>query len=239
MPHVLITGANRGLGLEFVHHYAQEGWQVLACCRNPEQAKDLQALQRSFPAIDIKQLDVGDEDHIATLARTLTGVPLDLLINNAGVLTGRPGSSVPDDDDTFFTLNVRDWQNLHAVNVIAPVLITRALLPNLRLAKAAKVAMISSGWGQIGGLSDGDIFLPYKTSKAGLNMAMRAMAAALKPDGIAVFSLRPGWVRTDMGGPEASLSAKDSVAGMTKTLNRLSLNQTGLFFDLDGQQQDW
>jgi NAD(P)-dependent dehydrogenase (short-subunit alcohol dehydrogenase family) len=195
MPTVLITGANRGLGLEFARQYAGDGWQVIACCRKPDEATDLQrAIAAHSGALKLQALDVADGSSVAALAERLAGRPIDLLVNNAGL--GQRGS------DTLGQIDYGSWQELLAVNTLGPMRVTEALIENVAASRQQRVVTLSSGLGSLGPLAqaDGSGFGPayqYRTSKAAVNMAMLALAHQVKPRGITVVLLSPGWVRTD------------------------------------------
>ncbi len=239
MGTILITGANRGIGLEFVRQYAADDWRVIACCRDPLNSPDLQKLAKNHDgSVIVCRMDVDDEVSVKSAAAELMGERIDVLVNNAGILTGKPRGSVTGDVDNFNNFGAENWMKVLRTNLVGPMVVTRAFLPHLKAARAAKVAMISSGWAQIGEMSDG-VFMPYKTSKAGLNMAMRCLSFDLAEHGIAVFSLRPGWVQTDMGGAEATYTAKESVSGMKLVISQTGISDTGQFFDFGGQRLSW
>ncbi len=183
---VLITGANRGLGLEFARQYAAAGWTVIATARNPESASELNAL-----GVRVLQLDVIDQESVDGVARELKGAPIDLLINNAGIFP-RSGSLAETDFE--------DVARTYEVNTIGPMRVTRALLPNLRSGEMKTVVSITSGLGSIAD-NTGGRFYGYRESKAALNMFTRSLAAELRDDGFTCVVISPGWVQTDMGGP--------------------------------------
>jgi NAD(P)-dependent dehydrogenase (short-subunit alcohol dehydrogenase family) len=240
MTTLLVTGANRGLGLEFVRQYAQDPVTILATCRTPEKADALQALAATHKNITIHRLDAADPESMRHLVRQLGKTPLDILINNAGILSGRDGvftPSVADPSQTLGSLDSKAWEKVLWVNTIAPILVTEACLPLLRQSKAAKIVMISSGWGCITDMDSG--YIAYRTSKAALNAAMRNIADTLKQEGITTVSLRPGWVITDMGGPNADLTPQTSIAGMKNVIAGLTVKDTGTFFGYDGKIYPW
>jgi NAD(P)-dependent dehydrogenase (short-subunit alcohol dehydrogenase family) len=224
MSTIFITGAGRGIGLALAQTYAAAGWRVLAGVRDPEGATALKAVTG-----EIYPLDVADAASVAALGEALEGVAIDVLINNAGVLGPRPQSSLDVDLDAFM--------DVLAVNTVGPLRVTRALLPNLRLAKAAKIAVISSRMGAMSG--QGTTSVAYRTSKAGVNKIVQVLAADLKPEGIAVASLHPGWVRTDMGGSGADIEVSESVAGIKAVVDGLSVATTGRFWNYDGTPMAW
>ncbi len=222
---VLITGANRGLGLEFSRQYAAAGWKVIGTARKPEKATELKKL-----GARVIQLDVADAASVAKLAAGLKDQPVDLLINNAGM-------SNPDGMD-FEKMGFEGVERVLAVNTIGPMRVTQALLPNLRLGTTKKIVNITSGLGSIEVNTDGG-FYGYRESKAALNMFNRSLAANLKDEGFTCVVMSPGWVRTDMGGPEANLSPEESITGMKKVIGGLTVDDTGTFQSWDGKERAW
>jgi NAD(P)-dependent dehydrogenase (short-subunit alcohol dehydrogenase family) len=221
---VLITGANRGLGLEFARQYAGAGWTVIATARNPANAADLNAL-----GVRVVALDVTDQESIDKLARTLGDAPVDLLINNAGIFP-RVGTLAETDFDTV--------ARTYAVNTIGPMRVTRALLPNLRRGEMKTVVSITSGLGSITDNTSGR-FYGYRESKAALNMFTRSLAAELRDEGFTCVVISPGWVQTDMGGPNASLTPKESITGMRAVIARLTPAATGTYWNYNGETIPW
>jgi len=228
MQTVLVTGANRGLGLEFARQYLKDGWRVIAACRHPEKAKDLKALDGE--RLVVKMCDVGSADGIAALAQVCRNEPIDLLINNAGVL-GREAAELG-------RIEARGFANTLFVNTVAPVLLVQALLPNLERGQGKTVANVSSQMGSIGRIAAGGRYA-YRASKAGLNAAMKTLSIDLEPRGITVIVMHPGWVRTDMGGQNADIAPDVSVAGMRKVIAGLTPKQSGHFFNYDGAEIPW
>ena len=221
---VLVTGANRGLGLEFARQYHAAGWRVIATARNPAAATDLRAL-----GVRVLQLDVADPASIAGLADELEGQPIDLLINNAGIFPRVNTLADTDFDGVAQTLEV---------NLIGPMRVTLALLPNLRRAETRQIVSITSGLGSITN-NDSGRYYGYRESKAGLNMFTRSLAVELAGEGFACIVMSPGWVRTDMGGPNAQLAPQESIAGMRAVIDKLTPAETGTFWNYDGQQLPW
>lgn len=226
MPTVLVTGANRGLGLGFAKHYAGKDWTVLAACRQPNEAAALKRLTNTR----VLPLDLSDEDSIAALSQTVGGAPIDLLINNAGVLGPQPSS--------LGQLQQSDWLPVLSVNAVGPALLTEALAANLLASRTRKVVNISSG---LGSLTEADTeWAPvYCVSKAALNMATRYLAAALAPRGGIVVALSPGWVQTAMGGQGAELTVEESVAAMTAVIEGLGRKDNGSFLGHQGRPIPW
>ena len=216
MPSVLITGANRGIGLEFARQYAAAGWEVIATAR--KSSSELDAL-----GVMVNPLDLSDADAVAafTLDR-----PLDLFIANAG--TSQPMN-------TDGAANARAWQTMMMVNAIAPYQLGKALLP--RMAEGGKMIAISSGMGSIG--DNGGGWVPYRTSKAALNMAWSSLALEAKPHGVSCVLFSPGWVKTDMGGAGAEITPQESVGDMRALIERLTIADTGRFLRRDGSELPW
>lgn len=221
---VLITGANRGLGLEFARQYKEAGWQVIGTARKPGEADDLEALD-----VQVVQLDVADQGSVDRMAAELMDQPIDLLINNAGIFP-RVGKIEEIDFD--------DYKRTLSVNTIGPVRVTRALLPNLRQGKLKIVAGLSSNLGSIAENERGN-FYGYRESKAALNMFTKTLAAELGPEGFTCVVLTPGWVQTDMGGPNATLTPAESIAGMKAVLDKLTPADNGTFWSYDGSRMPW
>jgi len=233
MPTILITGANRGLGLGLVKAYLKNGWEVTATCRYPDKAEALQALKGP---LDILPLEVTDHRAIDDLAKKLKGKPLDVLINNAGVL----GSDSFEKGGAGQTLGDIDYDGLRhtlEVNTIAPLKVTEALLPNLELGDQKKLVTITSRMGSLDEMGDG--FVSYRTSKAALNAIMRNLSVGLKEKGIAVAVLHPGWVKTDMGSAAAPVTVAESVEGLIRQIDHLQLNDTGCWKDYTGETIPW
>lgn len=234
--HVLITGANRGIGLEFVRQLLARGDRVVATCRHPGKATALNTLSGEHPGrLHVLPLDVADARSRDTLARELPltgsesdGVPpLDLLINNAGVLhTG----------ERFGQLSDANFDDSFRINASGPLLLTQALAP--QLADGATVANISS---ILGSLASTERFgtPSYNLSKAAQNMATRLLADALRGRGIRVVALHPGWVQTDMGGDGAQIAPPESVAGLLRVLDGLQAADSGGFLDWRGHTVPW
>jgi NAD(P)-dependent dehydrogenase (short-subunit alcohol dehydrogenase family) len=231
MATVLVTGANRGLGLEFCKQYAAEGWRVLACCRRPEAAAGLTSLAGQYPHVSVLALDVADFTQIEQLAAQLHDTSIDVLINNAGVYG---------DSQTrgFGQLDYSAWAETIAVNTQAPVKMAEAFLPHLKRGDKKLLIAISSLMGSIADNSSGGSII-YRSSKAALNAAMKSIAIDLKEQAVGVLIFHPGWVKTGMGGPNAPLEATESVAGMRQAISVFSLEQSGCFIKYDGSPMPW
>lgn len=228
MPTLFITGTSRGIGLELTRLYAAAGWKVLAACRAPDTATALVALSTEGQ-VTVERLDVTDDDAVDAVAAKYTGFAIDLLINNAGIYGDRDASMQIGD--------FRTYRRVMATNAVAPMKVTLALLPSLKLSSGSKILSISSRMGSVG-LGSGGSYV-YRSSKAALNAAMRNLAMDLKPLGIACAVAHPGWVRTDMGGSGADLTAQESAAGLKAVADGLDITTTGRFFNYDGAEIPW
>lgn len=227
MSTVLVTGANRGIGLEFVRQYAAAGWKVLACCRNPGTARDLNTLTGD---VAVFALDVDDDADIARLAIDLRNVPIDVLINNAGV-SGAEGG-------TLGKISSDAWMQTLRTNAVAPVKMAEAFLDNVAASKGRRLVAISSRLGSIELNGEGGRYA-YRSSKAALNAAWKSLSRDLAPKGIVCAVFHPGWVRTDMGGPSAPVTPPQSVAGMIEVIAGLTPGDTGGFINYDGERLPW
>ena len=220
MPSVLITGANRGIGLEFARQYAADGWDVVATARDPGKADELNAL-----GVRVEPLDMADLDAVIAFADRIKS--LDLLIANAG--TNDPMNAVTLDD-------AKRWAKMMAVNAIGPFMLARGLLPKAA-ASTGKLIAITSGMGSLSDTSGG--WIPYRTSKAALNMGWRSLALEARAQNVVMAMLSPGWVKTRMGGAGAEITPEESVGAMRGLIDRLTIDQTGKFLRRDGSEIPW
>lgn len=226
MPTVVITGANRGLGLEFARQYAADGWTVIATCRdlvNPGGLADV-------PGVELFALSVDDPAAIKAFAGVLKGRSIDLLVNNAGIM----GPDLP--AQSRDGIDVDGWLLTMKVNALAPILMAQALKP--LLARGAKVATVSSQLGSITENEGGGMYA-YRASKTAINMGNRSLAADWRDDGVTCIVMHPGWVQTDMGGPKAPVLPPDSVAGMRRVIAAATPADSGAFFAFDGRRIPW
>ena len=225
MPTVLVTGANRGIGLEFARQYAGDGWSVVATVREPDQAADL----RSLPGdIRVEPLDVRDFEAVGRFGDKLGEAPLDLLIANAG--TWGPAQIARASDG-------EGWIEALRINTVAPVLLARSLLRNVAAAHGKLIA-ITSKMGSIEDNGSGG-YVAYRSSKAALNAAWKSLAIDVAGEGVRAAVLHPGWVQTRMGGGSAPLMPEQSVAGMRRTIDMLDAHRSGGFFNYDGTPIPW
>jgi NAD(P)-dependent dehydrogenase (short-subunit alcohol dehydrogenase family) len=232
MKTLLLTGANRGIGLEFCRQYATDGWHVLACCRNPEKADALNKLAAQHPdLIKIHALDVADLAQIERLGQTLSSETIDLLINNAG---NYPKS----DTGGFGHTNYADWMTAFNINTMAPLKMAETFAKQIARGKQKVIATLTSQMGSIEDNGSGGNY-QYRSTKAAANMVVKSLAIDLKQSGITAVVLHPGWVKTDMGGPNAMISVEQSVTGMRQVIGSLKQHDSGKFLNYSGEEIPW
>lgn len=236
MSTVLISGASRGLGLEFARQYLEDGWHVIALCRNPDSAAQLRGLQRSSDFLTVIDCDVADFAAVEAVACRLDGRPIDVLLNNAGIF-GPKRKANGDFRQSFGQIDYDIWSDVLRVNTLAVVKLCEALVDNVASSKQKKIVTLSSRIGSIGETHTG--LYAYRSSKAAVNMAMATLAHELAPRRIIVASFSPGWVKTDMGGADALLDADDSVARLRALIAELTIHRSGAFLDYDGSTIPW
>ena len=226
----LITGANRGIGLEFCRQFAADGWRILACCRNPAQAAELQQLAARFEGIEVLELDVTDYAAVDALAARLRGRAIDILLSNAGIY-GPRGKG-------FGQVEAAPWRDVFEVNTIAPMMLVQAFADHVGASERKLAAVVSSKMGSIDDNGSGGGYI-YRSSKTAVNQVVKSLSLDLAGRGISVLTLHPGWVQTDMGGPNAETSVEDSVSGMRRILLAAGPAQSGQFFDFSGETINW
>ncbi|MFH2133993.1 MAG: SDR family oxidoreductase [Pseudomonadota bacterium] len=232
MKTMLITGANRGIGLEFCKQYAAAGWRVIACCRNLGKADALNELAKQYPVqIEVHALDVTDHALIEQLSRTLSGEAIDLFINNAGVY---PSS----DRKGFGHTDYAEWMDAFNINAMAPLKMVEAFIEQIARSQLKRIITITSQMGSVDDNSSGGSYL-YRSSKAAANMVVKSLAVDLKDRGITSVAFNPGWVLTDMGGPNAMITVEQSVSDLRKVIDGLTLADTGKFIGNDGVVIPW
>tara|TARA_A100001037_G_scaffold306071_1_gene349011 strand:+ start:7426 stop:8121 length:696 start_codon:yes stop_codon:yes gene_type:complete len=231
MPTVLITGANRGLGLEFARQYGADGWRVHACCRNPEEASELGTIAAARPdAVSVHRMEVTEAASVSTVAQNLSDQPIDILISNAGILGGR-GWKLGQTD-------YGNWEETLMVNVLGATHVLESFVDHVTSSDLKKMATISSKLGSIE-LARATSNLAYRTSKAAVNMAVKCVADALADRGVVCVAVSPGWVQTDMGGANADLAPEESVGNMRTLFETLTPGHTGQFLNHDGTELPW
>jgi len=231
MSTVLVTGAKRGLGLEFVRQYAAEGWQVFAACRAPDAATDLQGLAaESGGRIRVIEMNVTDTASVRAAAAALKDEAIDLLLNNAGV-GGPPGQQLGN-------LDYAAWARVLDTNSLGPMRVVEAFLENVAKSRMKQIVTITSGMGSIEDNSSGGRYA-YRSSKAAVNMVMKSLSVDLAPRGITCVVMNPGWVRTDMGGSGGKLSPADSIKAMRSVIAALKPEDSGKFLNYTGKPYPW
>jgi len=231
MPTTLITGAGRGIGLELARQYLDAGWTVHAGCRRPEGAQDLRTMAASSEGgLTVHELDVTDAAQIRALATRLSGESIDILVNNAGLYGPR--------DASFGNVDDAAWIETIRVNAIAPLHLAEALIDQVARSERRIIANMTSKMGSVGDNTSGGHYI-YRSSKAALNIVTSSLAVDLAGRGVTAIVLHPGWVRTDMGGGGAPLTAEDSVTGIRRVLDSVGPEDSGRFFGHDGVEVPW
>ena len=230
MARILITGANRGLGLEFVERYLESGDDVIATYRNEESSFDLINMRDERSNLKLLHLDVSSKKSLNSFAENLGDSPIDIFINNAGVYGPRNSS--------FENVDEENWIPAIKVNAIAPLLLTQLIIKNIRAGTDKKLIYITSKMGSIDDNKGGGAYV-YRSSKTALNAVVKSLSVDLKNENIAVALIHPGWVKTDMGGPNALIERDTSVRGMTEVISNLDISSTGNFYNYDGSIIPW
>ncbi len=231
MRNMLVTGANRGLGLEFARQYAIDGWKVYAACRDPDAARELvQLAAESGGAIRVLALEVTDAASVRAAAQSLAGDPIDLLVNNAGV--GSPKKQ------RLGSLDYTAWAQVLDVNTLGPMRVVEAFLDNIANGSDRQIVTLTSAMGSIADNASGGSYA-YRSSKAAVNIVMKSLSIDLAPRGISCVVVHPGWVRTAMGGPDGKLTPAESVTALRRLIAGLKPQDTGRFFNYDGKPYPW
>ncbi|RBW44950.1 SDR family oxidoreductase [Psychromonas sp. B3M02] len=230
MATIFITGANRGLGLEFVKQYAQQGHHVIACTRHFTQATELSQLATLHSNIQLHELNVMDEEQISELTTVFKNQPIDVLIHNAGV----GGFQC----EALGGMDQKGWLEVLTVNTVSPMLITQALLANILASKAKTIIGLTSILASIDDNNSGGRY-SYRASKAALNQIIKSLACELSDDGVKAAVIHPGWVKTAMGGADGKITPAQSITGMMNVIENLQSKHSGSFFVYDGTQLPW
>ena len=231
MSAVLITGANRGIGLEFARQYSADEWEVFAACRDPSGARQLQEMaRRSADRLTTIPMDVTNGESVRSAAKQLVTVAIDLLINNAGT-AGVPGQRTG-------AVDYENWVRVLDVNTMGPLRVIEAFTDQIARSQRRLIVTITSGMGSLTDNTSGGS-IAYRTSKAAVNMAMRSVAADLTSRRIACIVVNPGWVKTAMGGAGAPLTPEESVAAMRRLIEKVGPEHSGKFFNYDGSEYPW
>jgi NAD(P)-dependent dehydrogenase (short-subunit alcohol dehydrogenase family) len=230
MSSVLVTGSNRGLGLEWCRQYANADWRVFATCRHPETAGELQDLARKHPWLTMHRLDVTQPESVYALRAELQNESIDVLVNNAGVYLEKYAPKV--------AIRYDEWRQTLEVNTLGPLRVTETLVDLVAGSSRRLVVTITSHMGSIAEITaPGDTY--YRSSKAALNAAMKGLSIALRERGIGVLLLHPGWVKTRMGGWDAPLTPAESVNGMRALVDKFRMDMSGRFFRYNGTEIPW
>jgi len=233
---ILITGTNRGIGLELSKQYGALGWDVIATARTPDRADDLQAIARNYSNVVIERLDVTDDEEIAVLADKYRGKPIDILLNNAGML----GDVT---EQSFGTLNFDTIKHVIDVNTYGPIKLAQAFRDNIAASEQKKILNMTSGLGSMTLTSRRGGFYAYRMSKAALNMATRILRADLQGEGLVVSLISPGMVQTqllaDSGYRGPAITTEESVTGLIKIIEGITLDNAGTPVNYDGQVLPW
>jgi NAD(P)-dependent dehydrogenase (short-subunit alcohol dehydrogenase family) len=229
MQTIVITGANRGIGLALCQEFIGNGWHVVATCRKPEAAPELQKLEQSG-RLEIHAMEVTNPADVARLGKVLSGKPVDVLVNNAGIMGG--------DRQGLIGMDFDAWAQTMNINVLAPFRISAMLLPNLRLSSKPRIVTVSSQMGAFG-KAMGFGQYAYRSSKAAVSKVMQVLALELQAEGIVVCPVHPGWVQTDMGGPSATITPQQSAKGLYALIDRLDMQLSGRFWSWDGTEHVW
>lgn len=236
MPSILITGANRGLGLELARQYAGAGWRVHACCRSPKAANELARLAGdSGGRLSVHAMEVTRPAEIKTVASALKGEAIDVLFNNAGVLGGDIDKTGP---MSFGSIDYAAWEAVLRVNTLGPMRVAEAFVGHVAASERKLMVFMSTHMASIAELSSGGYY-QYRSSKAALNLIVKALSIDLEPRGIRTLAVHPGWVATDMGGASAPVKAPESIKGLRQVIENYRKDQTGEFYNYDGKKFAW
>lgn len=225
MPSIAVIGANRGLGLELARRHAAQGWRVHACCRLPDEAEELQSIAQAHPNLSLHRMNIRQSGQVQAAAQEIEGA-IDVLIHNAAI-------NHPWPQGFGENLTEENFMRMMDVNLLGAMRTVEAFLPHLRRGRHKKIALVSSGAGGMAWPIEG--FYLYRPSKTALNMLARSLAHDLRPEGIAVYSISPGWFRSRIGGEQAPIDAGQAAAALSASLRQLTMAQTGLFLNSTGE----
>jgi len=232
MPTILISGTNRGLGLELTRQYADNGWRVYACCREPASAPELMSVATASDGlVTVHALDTSNAEQRQALAAELIDVPIDVLFNNAGIYGNW-------DYQRFCETDTEEWLHTFEINVIAPMKMMELFIENVVASELKTIANMSSKMGSMQDNGSGGSYI-YRSSKAALNAVSVSAAKNLTERGVKVAVLHPGWVRTDMGGPNGDLSVQESASALRNNIASMTDEDSGRFTDIDGTTIPW
>ena len=246
MKTILVTGTNKGIGLEFARQYLNEGFKIIATCRNLSNLDGLNGLVNSFPdKISIFQMELLDEKSIEDFALKIKDIPIDIFINNAGVTFGYSRNAKLSNTgislnklNAFGNIETENWLPIFKANCIAPLLLTQLLYKNIMLGKEKKMVFISSKPASISENTGGSMYMS-RSSRSALNQVIKSLSIDLIGEGISVASISPGWVKTDSGGLNALIDVNTSVTGIRNVIDNLSIKNSGKFWDYNGNFIPW
>ncbi|MFO7738362.1 MAG: SDR family oxidoreductase [Desulfatiglandaceae bacterium] len=232
MSSVLVTGSNRGIGLEWIRQYAEDGWRVFATCRHPEEARELRKIAKRTRSVSVHRMDVTRPDEINAVAVELLEEPIDVLVSNAGVYLEKYW------DVGLRRLNYEDWVYSFQVNSLGPVRVTEAFMEHTAKSEKRLAVITTTHMASITDIASPGAYY-YRSTKAALNAVMEGIAHELKEKGIGLLLLHPGHVKTRMGGGGTDLQATESVKGMRALVERFTESDSGRFFRYDGKEMPW
>ncbi len=239
MAIVLVTGANRGLGFEFVRQYAQDGWRVLACCRQPTYAQALtEIVAQSDGGVTTHQVDVADFVRIEGLASELKDVAIDVLINCAGTAGKYTIDEGAMEHQAFGHFDAEEWMDVYRINVMAPMRMSEVFIEQVAASDQKKIITLTSELGSMEFNTIGRLY-PYRASKAAVNAIMKSMSIDLAEKDVIAIPLHPGWVSTDMGGKNAPVGVEESVTGMRHVIDALTMAKSGRYLTYEGKEMPW
>lgn len=231
MPSILITGTNRGIGLELAKLYTSKQWQVHACCRSPEATTQLQNIATKHTNLHLHKLDINNNEQRKALADKLTQEPIDILFNNAGIYGNW-------DYQSFGNTHEEEWINAFQTNVIATMKMMESFATHVAHSEKRIIVNMSSKMGSMDDNGSGGSYI-YRSCKAAVNAITVSAAKDLSRNDITVIAQHPGWVRTDMGGPQGEISASTCASNIAYILEQLSIDDSGRFIDIDGSTIPW
>jgi NAD(P)-dependent dehydrogenase (short-subunit alcohol dehydrogenase family) len=232
MSTILVTGSNRGLGLEWVRQYAREGHRVYATCRHPSEAYELQKLGQEFAGVSIHRMDVTKVDELYAMSVEILEEPVDILISNAGIYLEKYR------DVALGSLNYMDWMKTFEINALGPVRVVETFLPNVVRSSRRQVVVTSTHMASIADFAVPGAYY-YRSTKAALNAVMEGLSHELEQQGVGLLIVHPGHVKTRMGGGGTTLMPPESVQGMKALVDQFTMQDTGRFIRYDGVEMPW
>ena len=230
MATVLITGVNRGIGLELLRQYAEAGWTVLGTCRDIASALDATAIAAEYESVTLYTLDVSETSAVEDLSKQLSGTAIDVLILNAGIMS--------EQSSTLGELEAADFLRVLEVNVVAPAICAQAFTPHVQASQRKIMIGLGSFLGSVACNTDGGLY-SYRASKSGIHNVMRSLSIDLRDSGVIALPLHPGWVQTDMGGEGATITTEECVTGIRSLIEGLTLRDSGKLLTYSGEELPW